>query len=92
MKKLVVSDISDTIYLANTKPVKDHPDLIETIGEKQDFTDECLRAVYQWFLQHCQVEESGVYRIRYGDKPWLTMDLKERHEAAQAGEGGHDTN
>lgn len=90
MKKLVVSDISDTIYLANTKPVKDHPDLIETIGEKQDYTDECLRAVYQWFLNHSRAEKSGVYRIRYGKKPWLTMDLNVCSEAAQAGEGGQD--
>ena len=81
MKKLVVSDISDTIYLASTKPVKDHPDLIETIGEKQDYTDECLRAVYQWFLNHCREEESGMYQIRYGDKPWLTMNLKDAEPA-----------
>ena len=90
MKKLVVSDISDTIYLASTKPVKDHPDLIETIGEKQDFTDECLRAVYQWFLQHCQAEESGIYRIRYGKNPWLTMDLSKCEKATQPGGATND--
>ena len=88
MKKLVVSDISDTIYLANTKPVKDHPNLIETIGEKQDYTDECIRAVYQWFLNHCHEEKSGMYQIRYGDKPWLTMDLKNPKE--QAEQEAHD--
>jgi len=90
MKKLVVSDITDTIYLANTKPVKDHPDLIETIGEKQDYTDECLRAVYIWFLNHCREEKSGMYQIRYGDKPWLTMDLSKCEKATQPGGITHD--
>ena len=77
MKKLLVSDITNTIYLANAKPVKDHSNLFETIGEKKDFTDEAIKAVYQWFLNHCREEESGFYQIRFPNMPWLTMDLNE---------------
>lgn len=76
MKKLVVSDITDNIYLCKTKPVKDHDGLIEVVGEKEDYTDEAIRAVYRWFLNHCRAEESGMYQIRYGDKPWLTMQIE----------------
>lgn len=77
MKKLLVSDLTDTIYLANAKPVKGHDDLFETVGEKQDFTDEAIKSVYQWFLNHCRKEKSGFYQIRFPGKPWLTMDLNE---------------
>ena len=81
MKKLLVSEITDTIYLANAKPVKDHEDLFETVGEKQDYTDECIKAVYQWFLNHCREEESGMYQIRFPGKPWLTMNLSDAEPA-----------
>ena len=81
MKKLLVSDITNTIYLANAKPVKDHPGLLETVGEKQDYTDAAIAAVYQWFLNHCKAEESGMYQIRFPSKPWLTMNLNEEREA-----------
>lgn len=78
MKKLVVSDLTDKIYLCNTKPVKDNDKIIEVVGEKQDYTDEAIGAVYQWFLNHCRNEESGMYQIRYGDKPWLTMMMDKK--------------
>lgn len=74
-KTLVVSDIADTIYLCRTKPVEGHDGIIECVGEKTDMTDEAIRAVYQWFMNHCKKEESGMYQIRYGDNPWLTMNL-----------------
>ncbi len=77
MKKLVVSELTDNIYLCNTKPVKDNDKIVEVVGEKQDYTDEAIQAVYQWFLNHCRTEESGMYQIRYGDKPWLTMNLSD---------------
>ena len=38
MKKLLLSDITKTIYLTNAKPIKNHPKLFEAVGEKQDFT------------------------------------------------------
>ena len=47
MKKLLVSDITKTIYLTNAKPIKDHPNLFEATGEKQDYTDEAIRAVFE---------------------------------------------
>lgn len=75
-KKLLVSDITNTIYLANAKQVKGNPDLWETVGDKKDMTDEAIRAVYQWFLNHCTEEESGFYQIRFPGKPWLTMDTR----------------
>ncbi len=81
MKKLLVSDLTDNIYLCNTKPVKDNDKIVEAVGEKLDYTDEAIRAVYQWFLNHCRQEESGMYQIRYGDKPWLTMNLNDSTEA-----------
>lgn len=81
MKKLLVSDITDTIYLANAKPVKGSADLFEVVGEKQDYTDEAIKAVYQWFLNKCQESETKFFQIRFGSKPWLTMDMRNTEEA-----------
>lgn len=86
MKKLLVSDVTNKIYLVNAKPVKGHPHLVEAVGEKQDYTDEAIGAVYQWFLNHCRKEKSGLYQVRFPNKPWLTMNLNETGEAMQAGE------
>lgn len=76
-KKLLVSDLTNTIYLARAKRVGDS-DLFETVGEKEDMTDEAIKAVYQWFLNQCQEQEEKNFRIRFPGKPWLSMDFDDK--------------
>ena len=77
MKRLMVSPITNTIYLTNVKELKDG--VFVGTGEKQDYTNEAIAAVYEWFLNHAKESEDGVYRIKYGENPWLEMrmDAKE---------------
>ena len=79
-KNIVVSDITNEIYLCNTRPVKGHEGLVECVGQKVDVTDKAIKAVYQWFLNHCKEEESGFYQIRYGNKPWLSMQIEKQED------------
>lgn len=73
MKKLVVSPLTNTIYLTNVKEHKDG--LVESVGEKQDYTREAVKAVYEWFLNQARESEDKMFQIRYGDRPWLTMEM-----------------
>lgn len=77
MKKLLVSDITNTIYLANAKPVKNNPKLFETIGEKQDFTDEAIKAVFQWFMNNYENEEcKEAFDVTFKNCPYVLRMIK----------------
>lgn len=77
MKKLLVSDITKTIYLASAKPVKNHPNLFETVGEKQDFTDEAIRAVFEWFMRNFEENEPNeAFEVRFGECPYVLQMIK----------------
>ena len=77
MKKLLVSDITNTIYLANAKPMKDHPNLFQTVGEKQDFTNEAIRAVFEWFMKNFEENEPNeAFEVTFGDCPYVLRMVK----------------
>ena len=80
-KKLLVSDISNTIYLANTKPLKDNPTLFITTGEKQDFTDEAIKAVFQWFMnKHKDNEPNEVFKVTFSGCPYVLQMVKNKNK------------
>lgn len=80
-KKLMVSPITNTIYLTNVKPVGDKPGLFETKGEKQDYTDEAIRAVFQWFMNNCEKDSGNTgYEIRFENCPYVLRMTKEQPE------------
>lgn len=76
MKRLVVSPITNTIYLTSVRETKSG--LLVGTGEKQDYTNGAVGAVYEWFLNQAKASEDGVFRVRYGDSPWLTMQMPEK--------------
>lgn len=81
MKKLLVSDISNTIYLANAKPMKNNPKLFETIGEKQDFTDEAIKAVFQWFMNNYENAECNEsFDVTFKNCPYVLRMIKESED------------
>ena len=47
MKRLMVSPLTNKIYLTNVKEDKKHKGLYIAQGEKQDYTDEAIRAVFE---------------------------------------------
>ena len=47
MKRLMVSPLTNKIYLTNVKEDKKHEGLYIAQGEKQDYTDEAIRAVFE---------------------------------------------
>lgn len=78
-KKLLVSDISNKIYLANAKPIKGLDRVFETVGEKKDFTDEAIRAVFEWFMKkHKENEPNEAYQIKFSDCPYVLQMYKEK--------------
>lgn len=77
MKKLLLSDITKTIYLANAKPMKNHPNLFETFGEKQDFTDEAIRVVFEWFMANFEENEPNeAFEVTFGSCPYILRMVK----------------
>jgi len=82
MKKLLVSDVSDTIYLANAKQCKADPSLWEMTGDKQDFTKDAISAVFQWFMQHMSEFKDGErveneeYSVTYKEQPFILKMIR----------------
>lgn len=79
MKKLLCSDISNTIYLANAKQMKDNPSLYTAYGDKEDFTNEAIRAVFQWFMN--QMKGNEEFTLSFPSAKYeLVMREKERKQ------------
>jgi hypothetical protein len=84
MKKLLVSDITKTIYLANAKPIKNYPNLFEIVGEKQDFTDEAIRAVFEWFMRNFEENEPNeAFEVRFGERPYVLQMIKRTEKGGE---------
>lgn len=77
MKKLLVSDISNTIYLATAKPMKSNPHLFQAVGEKQDFTNEAIRAVFEWFVNNFEENQPHeVFEVTFKSSPYVLQMIK----------------
>jgi hypothetical protein len=78
MKKLTVSPITNTIYLSKVKQDKDNPNWFIIQGEKEDYTDEAIRAVFEWFMNnHKQNEPNEAYEVKFTNCDYvLTMTKK----------------
>ena len=86
MKKLLVSDITKTIYLTNAKPIKDHPNLFEATGEKQDYTNEAIRAVFEWFMANFKENEPNeAFEVKFGDCPYILQMIKRIDHSTEKG-------
>jgi len=63
-KSFGVSPITGQIFMGTSKPVESDPHARVWIGDKQDVTDEVIKAVFEWFM--FQAKDSGRHSIRYG--------------------------
>lgn len=81
MKRLMNSILSNKIYLTAVKDVKDRPGLFVTQGKKEDYTDEAMRAVFEWFMNNFKRNEPNeAYEVRYPDLPYVLRMTKEDKE------------
>lgn len=84
MKKLLVSDITKNIYLTNAKPLKGLPNMWEAVGEKQDFTDEAIRAVFEWFMKNFQENEpSEAFEVKFRNCPYILQMIKRESKESE---------
>lgn len=74
MKRLLLSPLTGKIYLTNAKEIEGG--FLRAVGEKQDYTDEAIRVVYEWFLHNATQSNDGFYQIKFSDKPWLTIQIE----------------
>lgn len=76
-KKLLVSDISNTIYLTTARQDKNNPNLFTITGEKKDFTDEAIKAVFQWFVNnHQNNEPNAIFQVTFKSSPYVLQMVK----------------
>ena len=77
MKRLMVSPLTNKIYLTKVKEDKKHEGLYIAQGEKQDYTDEAIRAVFEWFMNnHKQNEPAEAWEVEYADCPYVLRMVK----------------
>ena len=60
----MVSPLTNTIYMAKTKPLKKEGQFVVT-GTKVDVTDKVIKAVFEWFMAEC--EEGKHHQISFGE-------------------------
>ena len=75
----MVSALSNRIYLTNVRQDKKNPSLFIATGEKQDYTDEAIRAVFEWFMNNCKDDNAYEYKIRYNGVPYA-LSMKQEIE------------
>ena len=77
-KRLMVSNLTNTIYLTNVKQDKKDSKLYIATGEKQDYTDQAIRAVFEWFMNnHKENEPSEAFELRFPNCPYVLTMTKE---------------
>lgn len=66
MKRLMISPLTNTIYLTAVKEMKDKPNLFIAQGKKEDYTEEAIRSVFEWFMNnHKANEPNEAYEVMY---------------------------
>lgn len=79
-KKMMVTDLTHTIYYGKVKEVGDG--MYESIGKREDVTDEAIRAVFEWFMKNFQDNEPNeAFEVRYTNCPYVLQMIKRgKHE------------
>lgn len=80
-KRLMVSGLTNKIYLTSVRQDKKNPNLYIATGEKQDYTDEAIKAVFEWFINNFkQNEDNEAFEIRFPNCPYVLAMTKERED------------
>ncbi len=71
-KKMMVSDITHTIYYGRVKDVGNG--IYQSVGKREDVTDEAIKAVFEWFMK--EYERDGINSISYTNFPYEMRFVK----------------
>lgn len=75
-KKMMVSDITHTIYYGKVKEVENG--VFKSVGSREDVTDEAIRAVFEWFMKNIQDNElAEAYEVKFKGIPYVLRMTKE---------------
>ena len=85
MKRLMVSPLTGKIYLTSVKDMGNGNFL--STGKQEDYTDEAIRAVFEWFMHQIKnAENANGYTIRYKGIPYvlsMTAENPKQKESEQ---------
>lgn len=74
MKRLVVSLLSNTIYYATVNEKNN----TMSATDRKDVTENCIRVVFEWFVNHMNDDNLKEYSITYPSSEYeLVMRKKE---------------
>ena len=78
MNKVINGFVSGMNLIADEmKGVTSTIDIAKAQGEKQDYTDEAIRAVFEWFMNnHKQNEPAEAWEVEYADCPYVLRMVK----------------
>lgn len=78
-KKMMVSDITHTIYYGKVKEVE--KGVYESVGKREDVTEEAIRAVFEWFMKNFQDNEPNeAYEVKFQGVPYVLRMTKNTDE------------
>ena len=79
MKKVLNSALTNSIYYATVKELP-NGNYVST-GNKEDITDDCIGAVFQWFVNEIKKDKAQTFEITYPISEYkLIMTKKENKE------------
>lgn len=83
MKRLMVSPLTGKIYLTSVKDMRNGNFL--STGKQEDYTDEAIRAVFEWFMHQIEnTENANGYTIRYNGVPYVLSMTAENTEQKES--------
>jgi len=83
MKRLMVSPLTGKIYLTSVKDIGNGNFL--STGKQEDYTDEAIRAVFEWFMHQIKnAENANGYTIRYKGVPYVLSMTEKNAEQKES--------
>lgn len=74
-KRMMVSDITKTIYYGKVKELSNG--LYQSIGKREDVTDEAIKAVFEWFMKNFEDNEPNkAYEVTFTNCPYILRMVK----------------
>ncbi|GHU56898.1 hypothetical protein AGMMS49975_21160 [Clostridia bacterium] len=79
MKRLVVNQITRQIVLTNLKDLGCGK--FQSIGKAEDYTDEAIRAVFEWFMLYVKETGDKPYQVDYEGIGYILAMVKKKDTA-----------
>ena len=74
MKKILVSPLTNVIYYGEVKELENGAYV--STGKKEDVTDDCIGATFQWFQHNLEKDKASSYEITYPSSDYKLVLVK----------------